>query len=196
MRIFTLLLVLSSLSNMAFGQEAAVEASARAVATATEDANETIASQAEAIQQERFDKFIDMMSHKVMVGRFTIDGMDDEERREEKYEIKKVTKAKKGDFWNIFARMKFGDVDMTLPFMVEVKWAGMTPVITVDEMKLIGMKDSFDARVVLDSGKYAGTWRHGKVGGLMFGRIEDAEKGSDEAEQSGASSDDPVDETE
>lgn len=167
MRIATLLFVFSVLS-LASAQEK-VNESAVAIKDVRSDA-------AAAIQQERHDIFVGMMSGKAMVGRFTIDGMDDEKRREERYEIKKVIKGKKGDVWNIFARMKFGDVDMTLPFVVEVKWAGMTPVITVDEMKLIGMKDSFDARVVLDSGKYAGTWRHGKVGGLMFGRIEELKK--------------------
>ena len=83
-----------------------------------------------------------------------------------------MTKAEKGDYWNIFARMKYGKVDVTLPFPVEVKWAGNTPVITVDELKLIGLGAAFDARIVISDGKYACTWRHGKVGGLMFGRIE------------------------
>ncbi len=128
-------------------------------------------------QKELFDKFIRSMKNTVMVGRFTIDGMDEGKRREERYEIKRVVKADEGDFWNIFARMKFGDVDVTLPFPVEVKWAGTTPVITVDELKLIGMGDAFDARIVISDNKYAGTWRHGKVGGLMFGRIEPAESG-------------------
>ena len=162
MRIATLLFLLSTFTA-AIAQDGA-----------TESAKES--SKVEAIRQERIEKFTEMFGNKVLVGRFTIDGLDDQKRRAERYEIQKVTKAKKGDFWTIVARMKYGDVDMKLPFMVEVKWAGKTPVITVDEMKLIGMKDSFDARIVLDSGKYAGTWRHGKVGGLMFGRIEDADK--------------------
>ena len=127
-------------------------------------------------QQELFEKFVSSMNNTVMIGRFTIDGMDEGKRREERYEIKRVVKADEGDYWNIFARMKFGKVDVTLPFPVEVKWAGSTPVITVDDLKLIGMGDAFDARVVISDNKYAGTWRHGKVGGLMFGRIEPAPK--------------------
>ena len=133
-----------------------------------------------ADQKKLFDKFIKSMKNTVMVGSFTIDGDKESKRREERYEIKRVVKADRGDYWNIFARMKFGSVDATLPFPVEVKWAGSTPVITVDELKLIGMGDAFDARVLIADGKYAGTWSHGKVGGLMYGRIEKAEKSKTE----------------
>ena len=127
-------------------------------------------------QQKLFDQFVETLTSTAMIGTFTIDGMDPGKLREERYEIKRVVKADEGDFWNIFARMKFGDIDVTLPFPVEVKWAGDTPVITVDKLKLIGMGAAFDARIVISDGKYAGTWNHGKVGGLMFGRIEKVEK--------------------
>ena len=130
----------------------------------------------EASANKTADYLIKSMKNTVMVGSFTIDGDKESKQREERYEIKRVVKADRGDYWNIFARMKFGSVDATLPFPVEVKWAGSTPVITVDELKLIGMGDAFDARVLIADGKYAGTWSHGKVGGLMYGRIEKAEK--------------------
>jgi hypothetical protein len=31
---------------------------------------------------------------------------------------------------------------------------------------------TFDARVVIHDQKYAGTWKHGEVGGHLFGTIE------------------------
>ena len=33
---------------------------------------------------------------------------------------------------------------------------------------------TFDSRVIIRKGMYAGTWAHGKVGGHMFGKITTA----------------------
>ena len=45
-----------------------------------------------------------------------------------------------------------------------------TPVITLTELTIPAL-GTFSARVVIDNGKYAGTWTHGDVGGHMFGVI-------------------------
>ena len=76
-----------------------------------------------------------------------------------------------GELWLITSRIRYGDVDATVPVPVVVKWAGSTPVITLDEITLPGM-GTFSARVLFHSNRYAGTWQHDQVGGLMFGRVE------------------------
>ncbi len=122
-------------------------------------------------QKARFDAFAKMLEKTAFVGSFIVDGDKNQNRRAERYEIRRVTKFGKGDYWSFFARIAYGDHDITVPVPVEVKWAGTTPVITVDNLTIPGM-GTFDARVVISDNKYAGTWRHGKVGGLMFGQIE------------------------
>ena len=88
------------------------------------------------------------------------------------YEIIKAEKAAEGDDWNLVARIQYGEHDVTLPLPpIEIKWAGKTPVITVDQVTLPGL-GTFDARVVIRRGKYAGTWAHGQVGGHLFGEIK------------------------
>ena len=51
-----------------------------------------------------------------------------------------------------------------------MKWAGKTPVITLDNVTIPGL-GTFSSRVVIDGALYAGTWQHDAVGGHMFGRI-------------------------
>ena len=69
-------------------------------------------------------------------------------------------------------RIKYGGKDVTVPLPpMDIKWAGSTPVITVDQMTIPGM-GTFDARVLIRKGKYSGTWSHNDVGGHMFGTIE------------------------
>ena len=53
---------------------------------------------------------------------------------------------------------------------VTVKWAGDTPVMSLDKVGIPGL-GTFSARVVLHEGRYAGTWIHDDVGGHMFGAI-------------------------
>ena len=78
-----------------------------------------------------------------------------------------------GDFWLFTARIKYGKRDVTLPMPIPVKWAGDTPVISLDNLTLPGL-GTFSAHVVIDGDKYAGTWAHGQVGGHMFGTIAKA----------------------
>ena len=122
-------------------------------------------------QEERFKAFEEMLKSSSMIGTFMMDGDEKKRRIEERYDIAKVVKQPNGDYWNFYSRIRYGDWDVTLPIPVEVKWAGTTPVITVDNLTIPAM-GTFDARILIADGKYAGTWRHGKVGGLMFGRLE------------------------
>ena len=108
------------------------------------------------------------------VGVFTIDGQEGVPAKEE-YTIISVKKAEKSDLWIFKARIKYANQDVTLPVPVPIKWAGKTPVIEMDNLK-IPLLGTFSAHIVIDDGKYAGTWKHGKAGGHMFGTIKKLKK--------------------
>lgn len=124
-------------------------------------------------QKKLFESFEKTMTKVKFVGNFTIDGKEEGTLRKEEYIVEKVKKTKEGDYWVITARIKYGDVDMAVPVPVEVKWAGKTPVITLDNITIPGL-GTFSSRVVIDQGKYAGTWTHDEVGGHLFGKLEPA----------------------
>ena len=121
-------------------------------------------------QADLFKTFEQTMNGAVLAGQFTILGKDRESMPPEEYTIKRVSKLADGDYWLFQARLKYGDKDVTIPLPLEVKWAGDTPVITLTDLTIPAL-GTFSARVVIDNGKYAGTWTHGDVGGHMFGVI-------------------------
>lgn len=123
------------------------------------------------IQTKRYALFEKRLDNVALIGSFTISGKEDQAPKPERYEIKNVRKLEEGDIWLINARIKYGDKDIQLPLPLEVKWAGMTPVISLDKTTIPGM-GTFSSHVVIDEDKYAGTWTHGEVGGALFGRIE------------------------
>lgn len=114
-------------------------------------------------------KFKNLLTGAKLSGQFTIDGKPMNDLHEETYEIEKVEKLE-GDTWVITARIKYGKNDLSFPVPLEVKWAGTTPVLTLDNMTIPGF-GTFGARVVFHKDKYAGTWQHDDVGGHMFGKI-------------------------
>jgi len=89
----------------------------------------------------------------------------------ERYEITEVSKLE-GDRWRFNARVKYGNVDVTLPVVVPMVWAGDTPMISITDFAIPGLGDEFGARVVFYDNRYAGTWDHGEYGGMMYGTIE------------------------
>jgi hypothetical protein len=117
--------------------------------------------------------FVDQLAHHHMVGTFTVDGRDDRQPKEERYEIARVTRVE-GDLWTIEARIKYGKVDVTVPVPVHVNWAADTPVLSVTDLTIPLVGSQFSARILFDGGRYAGTWKHGPVGGHMWGHLEDA----------------------
>ncbi len=134
-------------------------------------AQEEKATKASDVQAKRFALFEERLDNVALIGSFTISGKEDQAPKPERYEIKNVRKLEQGDIWLINARIKYGDKDVQLPLPLEVKWAGMTPVISLDKTTIPGM-GTFSAHVVIDEGQYAGTWTHGEAGGALFGRIE------------------------
>lgn len=123
-------------------------------------------------------RFKKLLTGAKLTGQFTVDGKPLGDLHAETYEIEKVEKMEEGDQWVITARIKYGKHNVLLPVPIEVKWAGRTPVLTLDNMTLPGL-GTFGARVVFHQDKYAGTWQHDDVGGHMFGKIDLGGKSSE-----------------
>lgn len=124
----------------------------------------------DAAMKARFEKFEKLLTGAKFKGSFTLDDKPLNDLHEEEYDIEKVEKMPEPDLWSIKARIKYGNKDFTVPVPLYVKWAGETPVMTMDKITLPGF-GTFSARVVLHVDKYAGTWQHDDKGGHLFGRI-------------------------
>jgi formylglycine-generating enzyme len=92
------------------------------------------------------------------------------EEREEKYQIENVVKAK-DDFWVVYARIQYGARDVVAPVPVQVKWAGDTPVITMDDLAIPGL-GRYSARVLIHDGAYSGAWSGPNARGFLQGTIK------------------------
>ena len=123
----------------------------------------------DAPNKAKFAALEKQLSGTKFTGSFTIDGREGAPAKEE-YTILNVKKIGKGDLFLFRARVKYGKTDITLPMPLPIKWAGDTPVISMDNLSIPGL-GTFSAHVVIDGDKYAGTWKHGKVGGHLFGKI-------------------------
>lgn len=120
---------------------------------------------------DRSKQLAQSLSGVKLVGNFTVHGRDLSDLSPESYYILSAEKQPEGDFWVITTRIKYGRFDLTVPLALEIKFAGDTPVITVDKLTIPGM-GTFDARVLIRPDGYAGTWAHDDVGGHLFGTIE------------------------
>lgn len=135
----------------------------------------------EAVTQ-REQEFSERMSGTVLVGAFTVDGLEPlMTPKEERYEIKSVRKSS-GNIWVFTARVKYMQFDATLPIPVPVVWADDTPMVSLTDARIPGLGEGFSCRVIFDGDRYAGTWQHGKNGGHMYGRIEKPSAESAETE--------------
>lgn len=123
----------------------------------------------EALSAEE-QAFATLLTGADLVGSFTVDGQAGTPKQD-RYSITKATKLK-GNQWAIFARIKYNDVDITVPVGVNVDWAGKTPVLSVTDLKIPGLGSEFGSSILFQGDRYAGTWQHGKVGGHMWGRVE------------------------
>ncbi|MEM8678449.1 MAG: hypothetical protein AAGF97_03740 [Planctomycetota bacterium] len=116
--------------------------------------------------------FTKKMSGATLTGHFTIDGADQDlsDLTEERYEIVKVARMPGTDLWLFTTRIMYDRKDLTDPVPLQIKWAGETPVITMEKIAIPGM-GTFSARVLIHDRRYAGTWQHDDVGGHLFGRV-------------------------
>jgi hypothetical protein len=122
-------------------------------------------------QEELETKFKATMTKATFSGRWC--GIKDGKltpEKEDKYTIVSVSKLG-GEAWIIHARIQYGEKDFTVPLPVQVKWAGDTPVITVEDMAMPGGKTAYSARVLIYDKTYAGTWSGGDHAGLLNGVI-------------------------
>ncbi|MYA09061.1 MAG: hypothetical protein F4060_14220 [Holophagales bacterium] len=132
---------------------------------------------------ERERAFAERMQNVDLVGHFTIEGIEgledvegvSRDKNPERYEIASVSKLEgEGDRWRFDVRVVYMTVDVTLPVVVPIVWAGDTPMVSITDFELPGLGDQFGARVLFYDERYAGTWDHGPYGGLMYGMIEPA----------------------
>ena len=154
---FTVLLSIASQAPALFAQTAAAPA-------------ETPAAEEADADTARDEKLSATLKSTIWTGSFTVDGQK-QKLHEESYEIADATPTDNGDYWIITAAIKYGDRNITLPVPMQMKWAGDTPVLTCDQLFLPPL-GTFDARVLIHEGHYAGTWKHGDKGGHLFGVIE------------------------
>ena len=132
---------------------------------------------------ERERAFAERMQSVDLVGHFTIgniEGLEEVEgvsrdKNPERYEIASVSKLEgEGDRWRFDVRVVYMTVDVTLPVVVPIVWAGDTPMVSITDFAIPGLGEQFGARVLFYDERYAGTWDHGPYGGLMYGVIEPA----------------------
>jgi hypothetical protein len=116
-----------------------------------------------------------MLSGATLEGSFTSTsaGADPTKLSKEKYTLGEVKKIS-DDLWQFPARIEYGGKDVTLPIVLPIRWAGDTPIVTVDNLALPGF-GAVSARVMFFEGHYAGYWKHGKHGGHLFGVIHPAD---------------------
>ncbi len=112
-------------------------------------------------------QFQDMMTNVVLVGSFTVG--TNPQLHDDRYVIENVTKVKDG-LWRFAARVQFNKKDVRISLNVPVFFAGDTPVISLTRQAVAGL-GTYDTRLVIYKGGYAGTWGGGEYGGAMFGVI-------------------------
>ena len=135
-------------------------------------------------QAELEKQFEQNMTGSTLVGRFSVEGRGNRpgggEPKEERYEIIKVTKMR-GDYWLFNARVQYGNKDVTAPIVLQVKWAGDTPVLTLTDVAIPGL-GTYTARVLIYRDHYAGYWSGGEHGGNLWGRVERGKQAAGEGD--------------
>lgn len=130
------------------------------------------ATAAKPDQEELEAKFKALLTNATLTGRWssTKDGVLGPER-EDKYTVVSASKVN-GDSWVVSARMEYRGRAFVLPIPVQVKWAGDTAVLVVDDMGIPGGGTTYSARVLFHGQSYVGTWSGGEHGGLIYGLIK------------------------
>jgi len=121
-------------------------------------------------QQELEKQFQTTLTKATLTGRWcgVNNGRLGSEKKDQ-YTIQGISKLS-GDQWLLKARIQYGSTDLVAPIPVQVKWAGDTAVIIVDDFALPG-SGTYSARVLIHGNTYAGTWSAEDHGGLLNGVI-------------------------
>ena len=151
-----------------------VAALAISTTTAQDTSKQAPAPPQKPEQAELEKKFKELLTDCVFDGHWCMlnDGKLGEEKSE-KYTIQGVTKSGQ-DVWLIYARMQYRGKEVSVPVPVQVKWAGDTPVITLDKVSIPGL-GTYSARVLVFNNTYAGTWSASDHGGMLHGVIQKKE---------------------
>ena len=129
-------------------------------------------------QAELEQKFKELLTDCVFDGHWCmLNNSTLSEEKAEKYTITGATKSGQ-DVWLIYAKMQYRGKDVSVPVPVQVKWAGDTPVITLDKVSIPGM-GTYSARVLIFEKTYAGSWSAGDHGGLLHGIVQKKERKSE-----------------
>ena len=125
-----------------------------------------------APDQKALDNLKKFLTGSKWNGTFTMRETDGKLHTEE-YEVVSAEREPTGDNWVLMSRIKYMKKDFKVAVPLSIKWVDRTPMIVMDQVTLPGA-GTFDARVIIRKGMYAGTWAHGKVGGHLFGEITTA----------------------
>jgi hypothetical protein len=119
-------------------------------------------------QEAAFQK---MMNNAVLSGSYSVNGSN-KPPGEDHYTLGPVEKTQ-GDNWIFTATLEYAGHHLPLPIELPVKWAGDTPIITVDHISIPTL-GTFTARVMVFGDQYVGVWgvTNGKHSGQMWGHIE------------------------
>lgn len=116
-------------------------------------------------------KFKALLTNATLTGRWSsVNGGVLGPEREDKYSIVSATRLE-GESWVVSARLEYRGRAFVLPIPVQVKWAGDTAVLVVDNMGMPGGATTYSARVLFHGQSYVGTWSGGEHGGLLYGLI-------------------------
>lgn len=169
-----------------FAAAAALAQQGAAGGSPTPSASDTQAEQAQKTKHsERFAALEKSLSDAVLVGQFSQTGAKTTDLQTERYELASVRHLS-GDMWLFNARIRYGDHDVTVPLSLPVRWAGDTPVISLDTVAIPGL-GTYTARVLIYADHYAGFWSGGDHGGHLFGVVErpDDRKASQQKQETG-----------
>lgn len=139
--------------------------------------NLTSAAELTPEQSKLYADLESSLSGSTLVGHFTVTGQETGSPKPERYELISVKHVGEGN-WMFVARIIYGDHDVKLPITLPVKWAGDTPVITVDKMAFPGL-GTYTARVMIYNDHYAGFWSGADHGGHLYGTVEHAKETSE-----------------
>jgi hypothetical protein len=146
---------------------------ARAFLCAVLVAQTSLAASLTPEQEKLYKSLEESLTGAALVGQFTVSNAGVGSPKPERYELTGVKHVGDGN-WMFVARIKYGDHDVTLPITLPIRWAGDTPVITVDKMAFPGL-GTYTARVMIYDDHYAGFWSSAgneKHGGHLFGTVE------------------------
>jgi hypothetical protein len=171
MKTVSVLVMLLGIASAGFAQEVKKAEGG----DAKKDSAKAILEKPKLTQEELEAKFKSTLTQATFNGRWcAIKDSKLGPEKEDKYTILGVTKVG-GEVWMVNARSQYGGKDITAPIPVQVKWAGDTPVITVDNVGVPG-SGNYSARVLIYQDTYAGSWTGGDHGGLMNGVITRAKE--------------------